>query len=126
MKHCDYCANEIGYNEQYCCSECEKESLAYYAREKRSEKIVSVVNLISVFGLIGVTIAAVTFAAKTSCLIGAALVLILGITYLIFPFAPESIIKKYKIKKSIKLIRSFAVVLLVASAVLFIVGLFVL
>lgn len=126
MKLCDYCANEIDYNEQYCCSECEKEALAYYAKEKRSEKLVSVVNLIGVFGLMGAAIAAVTFAAKTGCLIGAALVLILGITYLIFPFAPESIVKKYKIKKSIKIIRIFAAVLLAVSVVLFFVGLFVL
>lgn len=125
MKLCNYCAKQIGYNELYCCDECEKNAMIFFNKEKRSEKLISVINIIGFFGLfIGMLIAFIGSRVIGS-LVCSALLLLLGITYLVFPFAPENIIKKYKIKKSIKFIRIVAAAFIVLSIIILILGLFV-
>ncbi len=122
MKQCDYCAKEIDYSRQYCCDDCEKKAQIFFNKGKRSEKIVSVVNIIAFFGIIVGGLCGVIFNAKDGFIVCAAMLLLLGILYLIFPFAPENIIHKYKIKCSIFMIRTFATAMIVISAILFIVG----
>lgn len=126
MKLCNYCAKEIGYNEQYCCEECEKNALIYYNKEKRSEKIVSVINVICFIGLFVAML--IAFVAKISIgsLIGAAFMLILGITCFIYPFAPEGVVKKRKIKSSVKLFKIIALVFMGIAVALLILGIFTL
>ncbi|MGN1112536.1 MAG: hypothetical protein ACI4RP_04965 [Acutalibacteraceae bacterium] len=118
MKQCEYCAKEIDYNHQYCCDECEKEALIYYARQKRSERPVSVINFIAFFGVIVGGFCAALFNTKIGSLLCAVMLALLGAAYLIFPYAPDNIIKKYKIEKSIKIIRIIALVFLAMAVVL--------
>ena len=118
MKQCEYCAKQIDYNHQYCCDECEKQSLYYYARQKRSERPVSVINFIAFFGVIVGGFCAALFNTKLGSLLCAVMLTLLGIAYLIFPYAPDNIVKKYKIMKSIKIIRIIALGFLAMAAVL--------
>ena len=126
MKQCEYCAREIDYSKQYCCDECEKNAKIFFNKEKRSEKIVSAVNCIAFLGIMVSVIIAIAFMPKLGALCCAAFLFIIGIIFAIFPFAPESITKKYKIKKAVVLMRIFALLFVIASVILLLVGLFVL
>lgn len=125
MKQCDYCAKEIDYSHQYCCDECEKKAQIFYIKEKRAEKITSIINVIAFLGVMIGGLCGVIFNAREGFITCAAMALILGVLYIIFPFAPENIKNKYKIQRSIKIIRIVAAGLLVLSAVLFIIGFFI-
>ncbi|MCQ4023170.1 MULTISPECIES: MFS transporter [unclassified Ruminococcus] len=125
MKTCDYCAKQIDYHHQYCCDECEKEAQLYYTRQKRSERPVSIVNVIAFFGAIIGGFCAAIFDPQKGTAFCAVMLTLLGITYLIFPYAPDGIVKKHKILKSIKLIRSIAIGFLAMAAVLFVLAIFV-
>ncbi len=125
MKQCGYCAKEIDYNHQYCCDECERNALIFFNDEKKSERIVSIVNVLGFLGVMLGGLAAIIFDASIGSLVCAGCLLLLGVVFIFFPFAPESIIDKFKIKKSIKLIRIFAVVLLVLGLILLLLGFFV-
>lgn len=122
MKKCDYCAKQIEYNEQYCCYECEKSANNFYKKEKRSEKIVAVINLVTILGIIISGFIAIASFARTACLVCASSFITLGITYFVFPCAPENIIKQYKLKKSIKIIKIIASAFLVLAAILLLIG----
>lgn len=125
MKLCNYCAKEIDYNHQYCCDDCEKKAQTFFIKERRAEKLTSIINVIAFFGVIIGGLCGVIFSAREGFITCGTMALILGVFYLIFPFAPENIKKKYKLQRSIKIIRIVAVGLIVVSAVLFIVGIFI-
>ncbi|MGN0499497.1 MAG: hypothetical protein ACI4F6_10650 [Acutalibacteraceae bacterium] len=125
MKTCDYCAKEIDYHHQYCCDECEKEAQYFYAKQKRSERPVSIINMIAFIGVIIGGFCAALYNPQQGSLLCAAMLILLGIAYLIFPFAPDNIIKKYKIQKSIKIIRIIALGFLALAAVLLALAVFV-
>ncbi len=80
MKKCDYCAKEISNFEQYCCEECEQNTVRFYRRNERPP--------------VGVTV------ATLSCFV-------LGAMLILLPFPTEGMIKKHKLKKAIKISRIF-------------------
>lgn len=118
MKKCEYCAKELeSYHLQYCKdSDCEERALSFYDFRRRGEKIFGVINIMVVILIMGGLIAAVFAPIVGNAVVSAAL-LVLGITVLIMPFAPESFYQKYRIKKTTNLVRWFGIIVLVASAV---------
>ena len=96
MKKCDYCAKEISYDDMYCCDECEKLTKQYYERSDRFAKPFSMINVVCLFGVM-----AKPFGAGLSIVCCAAL----GILLLLLPFPTESMIKKFKIQKAIRITR---------------------
>lgn len=124
MKQCDYCGKPIDYHHQYCCEECEKNAIHYYNRERRSEKLISFVNIISFFGVIAGCIIAAIYSGKIGCFVCAPLLALLGCVYFICPFAPENITKKYKIIRAQKFIRLFAIIFLAIAVILLALAIF--
>lgn len=118
MKKCEYCAKELeSYHLQYCKdSDCEERALRFYDFRRRGEKIFGVINIMVVILIMGGLIAAVFAPVVGNAVVSAAL-LVLGITVLIMPFAPESFYQKYRIKKTTNFVRWFGIIVLVASAV---------
>ncbi len=125
MKTCDYCAKEIDYNHQYCCDECEAQALAFYTKQKRSERPVSIINMIAFIGVIVGGFCCALYDAVQGSLLCAAMLLLLGIAYLIYPFAPDNIVKKFKIQKSVKLIRMLALCFVGLAVILTLLAVFV-
>lgn len=104
MKKCDYCAKEISYDDMYCCDECEKLTKQYYERSDRFAKPFSMINVVCLFGVMAGLFLfpmAKPFGAGLSIVCCAAL----GILLLLLPFPTESMIKKYKIQKAIRITR---------------------
>lgn len=104
MKKCDYCAKEISYDDMYCCDECEKLTKQYYERSDRFAKPFSMINVVCLFGVM-----AGLFLFPMAKPFGAGLAIVccaaLGILLLLLPFPTESMIKKYKIQKAIRITR---------------------
>ncbi len=106
MKKCDYCAKEITYFEQYCCEECERKTLQYHLRNERFSKLFYVINTICVFGIpVGLFIA--SFSSAVGIPIAAGSCLVLGLMLILLPFPTESMIRKHKLQKAIKISRIF-------------------
>lgn len=104
MKKCDYCAKEISYDDMYCCDECEKLTKQYYERSDRFAKPFSMINVVCLFGVMAGLFLfpmAKPFGAGLSIVCCAAL----GILLLLLPFPTESMIKKFKIQKAIRITR---------------------
>lgn len=104
MKKCDYCAKEISYDDMYCCDECEKLTKQYYERSDRFAKPFSMINVVCLFGVMAGLLLfpmAKPFGAGLSIVCCAAL----GILLLLLPFPTESMIKKFKIQKAIRITR---------------------
>ena len=104
MKKCEYCAKEISYHDMYCCDECQKKALLYHEKSERFAKIFSMINVVCLFGvMVGM------FLFPLSKPFGAALAVIccaiLGILLLLLPFPTESMIRKFKMEKAIKITR---------------------
>ncbi len=118
MKKCEYCAKELeSYHLQYCkVSDCEEKALKFYEFRRTKENIFGVINIIIVIAITAGLIAAVFVPVVGNIIVSAALV-VLGITVLSMPFAPDSFYQKYKIKKTTKLVRIFGVLMFVAAAV---------
>lgn len=118
MKKCDYCAKEISYDDMYCCDECEKLTKQYYERSDRFAKPFSMINVVCLFGVMAGLFLfpmAKPFGAGLSIVCCAAL----GILLLLLPFPTESMIKKHKIQKAMKMCRIFGgVVIALGFAVL--------
>ncbi len=104
MKKCDYCAKEISYDDMYCCDECEKLTKQYYERSDRFAKPFSMINVVCLFGVM-----AGLFLFPMAKPFGAGLAIVccaaLGILLLLLPFPTESMIKKFKIQKAIRITR---------------------
>ena len=104
MKKCEFCAKEISYEEMYCCDECEKQTLQYYERSERFAKPFSMINIVCLFGImVGMFIfpMAKPFGAGIAIISCA----VLGIMLLFLPSPTESMIKKFKGKKAMKITR---------------------
>lgn len=116
MKKCEYCAKELeSYHLQYCKdTDCENLALKFYDTRNKCEKTFGVINIICIIAIMAGLIAAM-FAPVLGNFIVAGSLVLLGITVLIWPFAPESFYKKYRIKKTTFLVRIFGVILLVAA-----------
>ncbi len=118
MKKCDFCAKEISYYDQYCNEECEQKALRYYAMVERYAKLFMIVNTICVFGFtvflfIGSLYAPIGFPAAAVCCF------VMGGLLIVLPFPTESMIKKHKIQKAMKMCRIFGgVVIALGFAVL--------
>ncbi len=104
MKKCDYCAKEISYDDMYCCDGCEKLTKQYYERSDRFAKPFSMINVVCLFGVM-----AGLFLFPMAKPFGAGLAIVccaaLGILLLLLPFPTESMIKKFKIQKAIRITR---------------------
>ncbi|HCA04436.1 MAG TPA: hypothetical protein DEO32_00910 [Ruminococcaceae bacterium] len=104
MKQCEFCAKEISYEEMYCCDECEKQVLQYYERSERFAKPFSMINVVCLFGIMGGM-----FLFPLAKVFGAVIAIVccavLGVLLLLLPFPTESMIKKFKLKKAMKITR---------------------
>ena len=106
MKRCDYCAKEISYFELYCCEECERKTIEFHRRSERFSKLFMIVNTICVFGIpVGLFIAA--FAKQIGLPIATISCLVLGAMLIALPLPTESMIKKHKLQKALKISRIF-------------------
>ena len=112
MKKCDYCGKEISYMEQYCCEDCQRNTIKFYDYQEKYTKLFSVINSVCVFAIpigllmfslvnvIGITM--IAFALD-----------ILGITVFLFPFPTENMISKFKLKKATNICKILGVVLFI-------------
>lgn len=110
MKKCDYCGKEISYFDQYCCDECQKETIKFYDNRDKYTNLFSIINGICVFGI---PIGLIVFSLVNY--VGAGIIslstLILGLTIIFLPFPVENMITKFKLKKAIKLTRIFGIII---------------
>ncbi len=117
MKKCEFCAKEISYNEMYCCDECEKQTKLYYERSERFAKPFSMINVVCLFGVMGGM-----FIFPMSKPFGAALSIIccavLGVLLLLLPFPTESMIRRFKVQKAIKITRLVGVGMMFLGALI--------
>ncbi len=118
LKKCEYCSKELeSYHLQYCKdSSCEELAMKFYQTRTRFEKLFGIINIICILAIMAGLIAAM-FAPVFGNYIVAGALLILGITVIILPFAPDSFYRQYKIKKTTRLVRIFGFVLLAAAVV---------
>lgn len=118
MKKCEYCAKELdSYHLQYCKdSDCEERALAFYEKRRSTEKTFGVINIIAVIAIMAGLIAAI-FAPAMGCGIVACALVLLGITIIIWPYAPENFYQSYRIKKTCVIVRVFGVTVLIAAVV---------
>lgn len=124
MKKCEYCAKELdSYHLMYCKdTNCETLALKFYETRSKFEKLFGIINIIGVVAIMGGLIAAM-FTPVIGNLIVSAALLLLGITAIILPFAPESFYKQYRIKKTTLLVRIIGGMLILAAAVFFVIAL---
>ncbi|MDP4119946.1 MAG: hypothetical protein Q8876_02685 [Bacillota bacterium] len=107
MKQCEYCAKEISYHEQYCNEECKDNALDFF------DKIESKNIIFSVFQIAGIILMIIgfitgVFQAFWGTLISGCAAILLGIVFYILPFGTLEMIKKFKIKKMIKITKLIA------------------
>ena len=104
MKKCDYCAKEISYFEQYCDEDCHSKANRFYEISERYEKLFSIVNSVSVFGIpIGLLL--FSFARVLGASIACISCFALGIMLILLPFPTEGMITRFKLKKAMKITR---------------------
>lgn len=127
MKKCEYCGKEISYFDMYCSDECQRNANDYYERVNKFEKLFGIVNMICIFGIpVGIVVSAFNNLLGTA--ISAVCCFILGLLILIIPIPVDSMISKFKIQKSQKIIRICGIgiivfgMLLIALNLLFIVN----
>ena len=110
MKQCQYCAKEISYHQIYCSKECEQLSEEYYHRRVKFQKLISICYITGT-----VALALAIFIFPLVNIAGAALGIYggfaTGLITLFIPTATDNIIQKYKIKKSMTIVRVFGLVL---------------
>ena len=118
MKKCEYCNKELeSYHLQYCKdSDCEEKALKFYEQRRNREKIFGIINVITIIAIMAGLLAAV-FTPIIGNIIVAVSLVIMGISVLIMPYAPENFYQKYKIKKTTKMVRVFGILLFAAAAV---------
>lgn len=107
MKKCDYCAKEISYHELYCGDACQNSANAFYDLREKFQKPFSVINGIFVIA-IGVCIFLYSFLPDVGAVGAGGSLVILGIMYFFLPFPPDVMIRKYKLKKSVKITKIIA------------------
>ena len=116
MKKCDYCGNETGsYHLMYCKdTDCEERAMRFYERRNATETGFGIINIACIVLIMGGLIAAV-FAPVAGNIIVAAALVVLAVTVLILPYAPESFYKKWRIKKTSFLVRIYGIFLAAAA-----------
>lgn len=124
MKGCEYCNKEISYKEQYCCSECEEKAKQHYALIKEKQKLFSTFNIIGILAIFigGFLAMMMTLNIGLFCIGGG--FIILGILFILLPFCTPEQIKKYKIKKAVKIVKIFGLFILILGAGAVIAGFF--
>ncbi|WP_407382583.1 DUF2116 family Zn-ribbon domain-containing protein [Ruminococcus sp.] len=109
MKKCEYCAKVISYHEMYCSDECQDGANKYYELREKFQKPYSIINGIFVIA-VGICIFLYSFMRDVGAIGGGSALVILGIMYFLLPFAPDVMIHKYKLKKSILITKIIAAV----------------
>lgn len=111
MKTCNFCAKEISYHEMYCSEDCEKKHIAYFAKRAKLQKLLAAVNIL---GTCSIAVGIFLYALHN--LVGSMMIasglLSVGLITTLLPTPTENIIKKYKLKKAVKIIRYFGFALL--------------
>ena len=102
MKCCDYCGKEISYFDQYCCEDCKLKAEQYFQRENKQKGIFGICSIIGVIGcfaggFLGVIVPEVGLIIFTIALF------IIGTSFFLFPLPVLNFVKKYKIKKAVKI-----------------------
>lgn len=110
MKKCEFCAKEISYHEMYCCDECQEGANKYYDLREKFQKPYAVVNGIFVIA-VGICIFLYSFMRDVGAIGGGSALVILGVMYFFLPFAPDVMIQKYKLKKSIFITKIIAAII---------------
>lgn len=104
MKQCEYCGKNISYHDQYCSDECQIAANQYYGKTEKFAKPFMIVNTVCVFGIpIGIFLMSIQRMIGAS--VAAACCVILGIMLLIFPFATDGMIRKFKIGMATRVTR---------------------
>jgi hypothetical protein len=117
MKKCDYCGKEISYMEQYCCEDCQRKTIKYYDFQEKYTKLFSVINCICIFAIpIGIFVFPMVNALGFS--ITAFALVILGAMIFALPFPTEDMIRKFKLKKAVKICKILGIVLFAIGVVL--------
>lgn len=104
MKHCEYCAKEISYYEQYCGKRCEEQAIKYYRLTRNKRKLFSFINFA---GLLALTVGLfwTLFQAQIGAYIAGTALVFLGLLYFFFPFGTPDMLQKHKIQKTIKIVK---------------------
>ena len=110
MKKCEFCAREISYHEMYCSDECQNGANKYYELREKFQKPYAAVNGVFVIA-VGICIFLYSFMRDVGAIGGGSALVILGIMYFLLPFAPDVMIQKYKLKKSIFITKIIAAVI---------------
>lgn len=123
MKKCEYCAKELeSYHLQYCKdTDCEERAMKFYTTRNKYEKLFGVINIIGITAIMGGLIAAMFTPFIGNFVVAGALIL-LGITVMIFPFAPDSFYKQHRIRKTAIIVRIFAAAMLIAAVIFAVIG----
>ena len=119
MKKCEYCAKEISYHEMYCSDECQNSANKYYDLRERFQKPYAVINGIFVIA-VGVCIFLYSFVRDVGAIGGASALMILGLMYFFLPFAPDVMIHKYKLQKSLFIAKIIAAVIFTLGVIVLI------
>ena len=119
MKQCEYCGKEISYHEIYCSEDCQIKANRFYERCEKFSIPFTAVNTVCVFGIpIGLFL--MSFLKVLGTVVASGSCIVLGLMLIIFPFPTEGMIKKFKIKKAIKIVRILGIAVIVLG--LFIAG----
>ena len=119
MKQCEYCGKEISYHEIYCAEDCQIKANRFYERCEKFSIPFTAVNTVCVFGIpIGLFL--MSFLKVLGTVVASGSCIVLGLMLIIFPFPTEGMIKKFKIKKAIKIVRILGIAVIVLG--LFIAG----
>lgn len=125
MKHCEYCAKEISYFEQYCSKRCEEQAGKYYRLTKNKKNLFSFINFT---GLLALTAGLfwTLFQAQTGAYIAGVSLIFLGLLYFFFPFGTPGMLQKFKIQKTMKIVRILGIIAMVIGIAAIVLGLTVL
>lgn len=118
MKQCEYCGRELdSYHLMYCKdSDCEQMANSFYEKRRSTENIFGVINVVMIILIMAGLIVAV-FSPVIGNFIVAGALIVLAVTVLIMPYAPESFYKKWRIKKTTRIVRIFGLLLIVGAFV---------
>ena len=122
MKRCDYCGQEITYDLQYCCEQCNDNALKYYKNEKRFRNIFGFINAVSIISVMIACFIALLFSVKIALITAGTVLIILGLAVFIFPMPTLNQIKKQKIKKALLSTKIIGIILAVLGIALLING----
>ncbi|HIQ80320.1 MAG TPA: hypothetical protein IAD32_03435 [Candidatus Scatavimonas merdigallinarum] len=123
MKKCEYCAKEISYHEQYCSDACQQAAMKYYRLTRNCGRLFSICNILGLLAIV-VGLFWMVFQPNIGIYIVSGGCLLLGILYFLLPFGTPDMIKKSKIKKTIKNVKWIACLLWMTGLVLLIAGFF--